>query len=63
MLSGARGKVTTVTCTRAALGQKENSETVAKQKQLPSAGLDSMCGARGQKIAGVLTMNNSLYSA
>ena len=37
MLSGARGKVTAVT--RAG---REHSETVAKQKQLPSAGVDSM---------------------
>ena len=29
--------------------QRENSETLATQKQLPSAGLDSMRGARAQK--------------
>ena len=39
MLSGARKKATAVTCTWAALGQRENTGTVAKQKQLPS-GLD-----------------------
>ena len=44
VLSGARGKATVVTCTRAET--ERNSETVAKQKQLPSAGLDSMRGAR-----------------
>ena len=27
-------------------GQRENTETVAKQKQPPSAGLDTMRGAR-----------------
>ena len=37
-----------VTCTWAAPGQRENIETVAKQKQLPSAGLDSM-HARGAR--------------
>ena len=31
------------------LRQRENSETVAKKKQLPSAGLDSMRRARTQK--------------
>ena len=36
-----------VSCTWAAPGQRENTETVAK---LPSAGLDSMRGARAQKI-------------
>ena len=30
-------------------GQRENSETVAKQNELPSASLDSMRGARAQK--------------
>ena len=37
MLSGVREKATAVT--------RGNSETVAKQKQLPSAGLDSMRAA------------------
>ena len=36
--------------TWAAPGQRENTRTVSKQKQLPSAGLDSMRGARAQKI-------------
>ena len=35
---------------RAAPGQRENIETVAKQKQLPSAGLEIMRGARAHKI-------------
>ena len=39
-----------VSCTWAAPGQRENTETVAKQKQLLSAGLDSMCGVRAHKI-------------
>ena len=39
-----------VTCAWAAPGQRENIETVAKQKQLPSAGLDSMHGVRAQNI-------------
>ena len=51
VLSGATEKATAVTnCTWATLGQKENTETVAKQKQLSSAGLDSMRGARARKI-------------
>ena len=39
VLSGAREKVTAVTCTWAAPGHvdRENTRTVAKQKQLPSA--------------------------
>ena len=32
----------------------ENSETVAKQKKLPSASLDSMCAAHTQKTTLVL---------
>ena len=41
-----------VSCTWAAPGQlqRENTETVAKQKQLPSAGLVTMRGVRAQKI-------------
>ena len=39
-----------VSCTSAVPGQRENTETVAKQKQLPSAGLDSMRGAHAHKI-------------
>ena len=39
-----------VSCTLAAPGQRENTETVAKKKQLPSAGLDSMRGAHAHKI-------------
>ena len=39
-----------VSCTWAAPGQREDTETVAKQKQLPSAGLVTMRGARAQKI-------------
>ena len=50
VLSGAREKAMAVTCTWAAPGQRENIETVAKQKRLPSAGLDSMRGARAQNI-------------
>ena len=34
VLSGARKKATAVTCTWAAPGQRENTGTVAKQKQL-----------------------------
>ena len=34
----------------AAPGQRENTGTVAKQKKLPSAGLDSMRGVRARKI-------------
>ena len=37
VLSGAREKATAITCTWAAPGQRENTGTVAKQKQLPSA--------------------------
>ena len=39
VLSGAREKAmeVTCTCTWAAQGQRENTGTVAKQKQLPSA--------------------------
>ena len=44
MLSSTRGKAMSVTRAR-----RENSETVAKQKQLPSAGLDSMRAVRAQK--------------
>ena len=36
-------------------GQRETSETVAKQKQLPSTSVDSMCEARAQKMT--LTIN------
>ena len=50
VLSGAREKATAVSCTWAMPGQRENTETVAKQKQLPSASLDSMRGARAHKI-------------
>ena len=46
VLSGAREKATAVSCTWAAPGRRENTETIAKQKQRPSAGLDSMRGAR-----------------
>ena len=50
VLSCAREKATAVTCTWAA-PDKKNPETVAsKQKQPPSAGLDSMRGTRAQKI-------------
>ena len=49
VLTGAREKATGVACTWAAPGQRENTGTV-KQKQLPSAGLDSMRGVRAQKI-------------
>ena len=45
VLSGTREKATAVTCTWATPGQRENTETVAKQKTLPSAGLESMRGA------------------
>ena len=52
MLSCARDreKATVVTCTWAApdAGQRENTETVAKQKQPPSAGLLTM-RARGAR--------------
>ena len=37
VLSGAREKTTAVTCTWAAQGQRENTGSVANQKQLPSA--------------------------
>ena len=50
VLTGAREKTTAVACTWAAPGQRENTGTVAKQKQLPSASVDSMRGARAQKI-------------
>ena len=50
VLTGAREKATAVACTWAAPGQRENTGTVAKQKQLPSAGLDSTRGTRAQKI-------------
>ena len=43
VLSGARARGKATAVTRAG---RENSETVAKQKQLPSAGIDSMCAAR-----------------
>ena len=39
-------------------GYRKNSKTVAKQNQLPLAGLDSMCGARTQKTTRVLTIKN-----
>ena len=48
-----------VSCTWAAPGQRENTETVAKQKQLPSAGLVTMRGARAQKITWVLTIKSA----
>ena len=53
VFSCAREKATAVTCTWAApdAGQRENTETVtgvAKQKQPPSAGLDTMRGARAR---------------
>ena len=50
VLSCAREKAMAVTCTWAApdAGQRENTETVAKQKQPPSAGLDTMRGARAR---------------
>ena len=48
-----------VSCTWAAPGQRENTETVAKQKQLPSAGLVTMRGARAQKITCVLTIKSA----
>ena len=35
VLCGAREKATAVTCTWATQGQRENTGTVAKQKQLP----------------------------
>ena len=38
-----------VSCTWAAPGQRENTETVAKQKQLPSAGLAPSYHARGAR--------------
>ena len=50
VLTGAREKATAVACTWATPGQRENTGTVAKQKQLSSAGPDSMRGARTQKI-------------
>ena len=50
VLTGARKKATAVTCTWAAPGRRDNTGTVAKQKHLPSAGLDSVRGARAQKI-------------
>ena len=52
-----REKATAVTCTRAApgAGQRENNETVAKQKQPPSAGLDTMRGARARPVDHVST--------
>ena len=58
MLSGeGTGKAMAVTRARS-----ENYKTVAKQKQLPLAGLDSMCTARTQKTTLVLNINNILYS-
>ena len=50
VLSGTREKATAVCCTWAMLGQRENTETVSKQKQLPSANLDSIYGAHTHKI-------------
>ena len=52
VLIGEREKETAVACGLylAAPGQRENTGTVAKQKQLLSAGLDSMRGARTRKI-------------
>ena len=52
VLIGEREKETAVACGLylAAPGQRENTGTVAKQKQLLSAGLDSMRGARARKI-------------
>ena len=47
VLSGAREKATAVTCTWTAPGQRENTGTVAKQKQLPSAGL--VCAGRAPR--------------
>ena len=44
VLTGARDKATAVACTWAAPGRRDNTGTVAKQKHLPSAGLDSVCG-------------------
>ena len=57
VLSGTREKATAVSCTWAALGQRarENTETVAKQKQLPSAGLD-MIECAGRAPITVITM-------
>ena len=47
VLSGARERATAVSFTLAApRRERENTETVAKQKHLPSAGLDIMRGAR-----------------
>ena len=37
VLSGAREKATAVSCTSTAPGQRKNTGTVAKQKQLPSS--------------------------
>ena len=55
VLSGeGTGKATAVT--RAG---SENYKTVAMQKQLPLAGLDSMRTARTQKTTLVLTINNN----
>ena len=53
VLSCAREKAMAVTCTWAAPDatpdvQRENTETVAKQKQPPSAGLDTVRGARAR---------------
>ena len=50
VLSCAREKATAVTCTWAApdARQRENTETAVKQKQPPSAGLDTMRGARAR---------------
>ena len=53
VLIGEREKETAVACGLylAAPGRRrENAGTVAKQKQLLSAGLDSMRGARARKI-------------
>ena len=47
VLSCAREKAMAVTCTWAAPDARQ-TETIAKQKQPPSAGLDTMHGARAR---------------
>ena len=42
--------VRAVSCTWAAQGQREDTEPIANQKQPPSAGLDTMRGARAYMI-------------
>ena len=61
MFTGAREKATEVAYTPSAPGLRENTKTIAKQKQLPSAGLDtcSMHGSHAQKTTSLAIYSNN----